>query len=89
MGLGPALDSAAFRRVPERRGARHGAAHRRGADRGAAAPAPRCCSLDQDPLLRAVPGLAGGLGTEASVRGLDPALPLPLLSGVWLTTLPD
>jgi hypothetical protein len=40
-----------------------------------------------DPLLSAVPGLAGGLGAEASVRGLDPELPLPLLSGVWLTTI--
>jgi peptide/nickel transport system substrate-binding protein len=86
LGFGPALDSAAF--------IRHGtvaarAAALREGEAQVAGPLPPALlrSLASDPLLSAVPGLAGGLATEASVRGLDPALPLPLLSGVWLTTI--
>jgi peptide/nickel transport system substrate-binding protein len=86
VGLGPTLDSAAF--------IRHGtvagrAAALREGEAQVAGPLPRGLlrSLASDPLLSAVPGLAGGLATEASVRGLDPALPLPLISGVWLTTI--
>ena len=88
LGLGPALDSAAFRRVPSV-AARDTALRTGEVQMAGPLPPPVLRSLDQDPLLRAVPGVAGGIGTEASVRGLDPALPLPLLSGVWLTTLPD
>jgi peptide/nickel transport system substrate-binding protein len=86
VGLGPALDSAAFiRRAAD---AARSTALRDG-EAQVAGPLPPALlrSLASDPLLSAVPGLAGGLATEASVRGLDPALPLPLLSGVWLTTI--
>ncbi len=87
-GLGPALDSVGFRRVG-------GVAAREAALRAGEVqiagqlPPAALRAVDRDPLLRAVPGLGGGIGAEASVRGLDPTLPLPLLSGVWLTTLPD
>ena len=88
LGLGPALDSVAFRRLPQV-AARDGALRSGEAQIAGPLPPAALRSIDQDPLLRAVPGLAGGLGAEASVRGLDPDLPLPLLSAVWLTRLPD
>ena len=87
LGLGPALDAVDFRRLTTAVGRE---AALRDGEAQIAGPLPPSVldSLDRDPLLRAVPGLAGGLGTEASVRGLDRALGLPLLSGVWRTTLP-
>ena len=87
LDLGPALDSVDFRALPD--AAEREAALRSGEVQIAGTlPSAALLSVDRDPLLRAVPEPAGGLGTEASVRGLDPALPLPLLSGVWLTRLP-
>jgi peptide/nickel transport system substrate-binding protein len=87
LGLGPALDTAGFRRLTTAV-AREAALRDGEVQIAGSLPPPALESLDRDPLLRAVPGLAGGLGTQASVRGLDRALGLPLLSGVWLTTLP-
>jgi peptide/nickel transport system substrate-binding protein len=86
-GLGPAIDSVSF----ERRAA---VATRvlalRGGEAQIAGPLPAAAlrMLAADPFLSSVPKLGGGLGIEASVRGLNPALRLPLMSGVWLTNLP-
>lgn len=86
LSLGPALDSVAFMRRVTATGR---ALALRDGDAQVAGPLPPALLRDvaADSLLSAVPGLAGGLGAEASVRGLDPGLPLPLLSGVWLTTI--
>jgi peptide/nickel transport system substrate-binding protein len=88
LGLGPALDAVSFVR------ARTTAARVRLLGAGEAQiagplPAAALRRLAAEPLLSAVPRAGGGVGTEASVRGLDPAQRLPLLSGVWLTTLRD
>src|SRR4051812_49376768 len=40
-----------------------------------------------DPLLDTVGGPPSGIGLEGSVRGIDSALPIPVLSSVWLTRL--
>jgi peptide/nickel transport system substrate-binding protein len=40
-----------------------------------------------DPLLETLGGPVGGIGLEGSVRGLDSAREIPVLSGVWLTHL--
>lgn len=88
VGLGPALDSASFLRRATVAG-RASALRSGRAQIAGPLPAQALAELDADPLLSAVPKVDGGLGVEASVRGLDPALPLPLLSGVWLTSLPD
>ena len=44
-------------------------------------------AADADPLLATVGGPARGIGLERSVRGIDSARAVPLLSGVWLTRL--
>ena len=40
-----------------------------------------------DPLLDTVRGSLGGIGLEGSVRGIDSAQAIPVLSSVWLTRL--
>jgi peptide/nickel transport system substrate-binding protein len=40
-----------------------------------------------DPLLDTVGGPVTGMGVEGSVRGIDSASPIPVLSSVWLTRL--
>jgi len=40
-----------------------------------------------DPLLDSVGGPASGIGVEGSVRGIESAGAIPVLSGVWLTRL--
>jgi hypothetical protein len=40
-----------------------------------------------DPLLDTVGGPVSGIGVEGSVRGIDSALAIPVLSSVWLTRL--
>ena len=44
-------------------------------------------TIAADPLLNGVGGPASGIGLEGSVRGLDSAGAVPLLSGVWLTDI--
>jgi peptide/nickel transport system substrate-binding protein len=48
---------------------------------------PELRAADSDPLLDTVGGPAGGIGLEGSVRGIDSAGTIPVLSGVWLTRL--
>jgi peptide/nickel transport system substrate-binding protein len=42
---------------------------------------------DADPLLDVLGGPASGVGVEGSVRGIDSATAIPVLSSVWLTRL--
>ncbi len=42
---------------------------------------------NSDPLLETAGGPPGGIGLEGSVRGIDSAEEIPILSGVWLTRL--
>jgi ABC-type transport system substrate-binding protein len=44
-------------------------------------------AIASDPLLVPVGGPGAGLGLDGSVRGIDSARRVPLLSGVWLTNL--
>jgi len=44
-------------------------------------------AADADPLLESVGGPLTGIGLEGSVRGIDSATTIPVLSGVWLTRL--
>ena len=44
-------------------------------------------AASSDPLLTTVGGPAFGIGLEGSVRGIDSARAVPMLSGVWLTHL--
>ena len=44
-------------------------------------------AADADPLLDTVGGPLTGIGLEGSVRGIDSATAVPVLSGVWLTRL--
>jgi peptide/nickel transport system substrate-binding protein len=44
-------------------------------------------AADADPLLDSVGGPLTGIGLEGSVRGIDSATTIPVLSGVWLTRL--
>jgi peptide/nickel transport system substrate-binding protein len=44
-------------------------------------------AVDADPLLDAVGGPPAGMGLEGSVRGIDSARAVPVLSSVWLTRL--
>jgi peptide/nickel transport system substrate-binding protein len=86
MGLGPALDAVAFlgeplpgRRLTLLEGGAIQVADALG--RRALAAAAR------DPLLTTLGGPALGIGIERSVRGLDSARAVPVLSGVWLTDI--
>jgi peptide/nickel transport system substrate-binding protein len=86
VGLGPALDSVVFVR------ARSDAERLRLLQDGDAQVADplgpgALAAIEADPLLTAVPGPGGGVGLESSVRGIDSAVGVPLLSRVWLTTL--
>ena len=44
-------------------------------------------AADRDPLLLTAGGPVSGIGLEGSVRGIDSAGGIPVLSGVWLTHL--
>ena len=86
VGLGPALDEVTFVVAPQpaqrlrllRDGAVQVADPLGSAGLRAAA---------ADPLLNGVAGPVGGIGLEGSVRGIDSARAIPVLSGVWLTRL--
>lgn len=86
LGLGPALDGVAFvlalgspqRLELLRAGSVQVADPLEAAELAAA---------DADPLLATLGGPGSGIGVERSVRGIDSARAIPLLSGVWLTRL--
>jgi peptide/nickel transport system substrate-binding protein len=86
LGLGPALDGVAFVLAPD-----SGERLRLLADGSVqiADPLDRAGldAADADPLLATVGGPVSGIGLERSVRGIDSARAVPLLSGVWLTRL--
>lgn len=85
-GLGPALDGVAFVGAPTSAGRldllRSGSAQVADPLDGAALRA-----LAADPLLASVGGPGSGIGLEGSVRGIDSARVVPLLSRVWLTDI--
>jgi peptide/nickel transport system substrate-binding protein len=86
IGLGPALDSVTFVVAPKPsqrlRMLRDGSVQ-------VADPLGRAGlrAADSDPLLLTVGGPPRGIGIEGSVRGIDSARAVPVLSGVWLTHL--
>ena len=86
IGLGPALDGVAFVLAP---GSLERLALLREGSIQVADPldAAELRVADADPLLATVGGPVAGIGLERSVRGIDSAAALPLLSGVWLTRL--
>jgi peptide/nickel transport system substrate-binding protein len=83
-GLGPGLDQLEFT-IEEDSSARL-LALREGAVEVAELTASQLDRIGRDPLLFALPGAAGGIGVERSVRGIQ-LQPTPSLSGVWLTSL--
>jgi peptide/nickel transport system substrate-binding protein len=86
LGLGPALDSVAFVAAPR-------ATQRlRMLEEGTVQVAdplgrPGLRTAESDPLLTTIGGPLRGIGLEGSVRGIDSASAVPVLSGVWLTRL--
>jgi ABC-type transport system substrate-binding protein len=48
---------------------------------------PELRAARSDPLLQTVGGPLSGIGMDGSVRGIDSATAIPVLSGVWLTRL--
>ena len=86
-GLGPALDQAELRVVPS--AASRLRMLRRGEVEVAGGLGPsEVARLRHDPLLTDLPGPAGkALGLERSVRGIDSATEIPVLSTVWLTEI--
>jgi peptide/nickel transport system substrate-binding protein len=86
MGLGPALDGVTFVLAPQPsqrlRLLRAGAVQ-------VADPLgpPGLRAAGSDPLLNVVGGPLTGIGLEGSVRGIDSATTIPVLSAVWLTRL--
>lgn len=86
VGLGPALDGAAFLAEPlpgRRLRLLEGGAVQVADPLGPAALA----AVAKDPQLATVGGPELGIGLEGSVRGLDSARAVPLLSRVWLTDI--
>jgi len=85
-GLGPALDGATFLAAPQQ------AQRLRLLKEGSVQVAdplgpPALAAAQADPLLETVGGPASGIGIDGSVRGIESARALPVLSGVWLTRL--
>ncbi len=86
LGLGPALDSVAF--LGEPLPGRRLALLEGGAIQVADALGPAAlATAAEDPLLTTLGGPALGIGVEGSVRGLDSARAVPVLSRVWLTDI--
>jgi peptide/nickel transport system substrate-binding protein len=86
LGLGPSLDDVSF--VVEPLPGRRLALLEGGAVQVADALGPAAlAAVAADPLLSAVGGPRLGIGVERSVRGLDSARAVPVLSRVWLTDI--
>src|SRR5262249_54047063 len=85
-GLGPALGGATFLGVPQ--AAQRLSLLKQGAVQVADRLGPsELRAAERDPLLMTGGGPASGIGLEGSVRGIDSARAVPVLSGVWLTRL--
>jgi peptide/nickel transport system substrate-binding protein len=85
-GLGPALDGVAF--LAEPLPGRRLVLLKSGAVQVSDSLGPAALeAVAEDPLLTTVGGPALGVGLEGSVRGLDSARAVPLLSRVWLTDI--
>jgi peptide/nickel transport system substrate-binding protein len=86
IGLGPALDAVTFVVAP-----RPSQRLRMLKDGSVQVADPldraRLRAAGRDPLLTTVGGPRSGIGMEGSVRGIDSARSVPVLSGVWLTDL--
>jgi peptide/nickel transport system substrate-binding protein len=86
LGLGPALDGVSFVLAPS--ASRRLELLRSGSVQVAdPLDAKGLSAVGSDPLLATVGGPASGIGLEGSVRGIDSAGAIPMLSGVWLTHL--
>jgi peptide/nickel transport system substrate-binding protein len=86
LGLGPSFDGVMFRLAP--RAAQRLKLLREGTVQIAdPLDSTGLRAAEADPLLGTVGGPASGIGVERSVRGLDSARTVPLLSEVWLTRL--
>jgi peptide/nickel transport system substrate-binding protein len=86
MGLGPSLDGVTFVLAPkssQRLRLLQGGAVQVADPLGA----PGLRAAGSDPLLDVVGGPVSGIGVEGSVRGIDSASAIPVLSSVWLTRL--
>jgi peptide/nickel transport system substrate-binding protein len=86
LGLGPALDAVVFLGAPgerQRLSLLEAGTVQVADPLGAAA----LSALAADPLLRQVGGPVRGIGIAGSVRGLDSARAVPVLSRVWLTDI--
>jgi peptide/nickel transport system substrate-binding protein len=86
MGLGPALDGVTF--VVARQSSQRLRLLRDGGVEVADPLGPaELRAVASDPLLDTIGGTGGGIGLEGSVRGMDSAETVPVLSSVWLTRL--
>jgi peptide/nickel transport system substrate-binding protein len=86
MGLGPSLDGVTFvlaRQPSQRLRLLQGGAVQVADPLGP----PGLRAAGSDPLLDVVGGPPSGIGIEGSVRGIDSASAIPVLSSVWLTRL--
>ncbi|MGA8219951.1 MAG: ABC transporter substrate-binding protein [Solirubrobacterales bacterium] len=86
MGLGPSLDGVTFVLAPQP--SQRLRLLREGGVQVADSLGPSGLrAAASDPLLDTVGGPLGGIGLEGSVRGIDSARAIPVLSSVWLTRL--
>jgi peptide/nickel transport system substrate-binding protein len=86
-GLGPALDQVDFR-VASSAGERLRMLRMGDVEAADELGPTQLDRLRRDPLLTALPGPNGtGLGLQRSVRGIESARDIPILSGAWLTTI--
>jgi peptide/nickel transport system substrate-binding protein len=85
-GLGPALDGVTFVVAPQ---SRQRLRMLQDGTIQVAAPLgrPELRAAETDPLLVTVGGRGSGIGMEGSLRGIDSARAVPVLSRVWLTRL--
>jgi len=85
-GLGPALEGVTFLGAPQ--AGQRLSLLQQGAAQVADPLGPgELRAAERDPLLVTVGGPVSGMGLEGSVRGIDSARAVPVLSGVWLTRL--
>jgi ABC-type transport system substrate-binding protein len=86
LGLGPSLDGVTFLVAP-RPSKRLGLLQDDMAQVADPLGRPALRAAEKNPLLAAVGGPLTGIGIEGSVRGIDSARTVPVLSEVWLTDL--